>query len=395
MRRMLLGSALVVALCGQVFGNTGIFFGSGHSLQLVKSADVQMVSEEVTITPICGDSAMTHSVDFRCKFVLKNRSAKPVRIQAGFPLDREPRLIEQDDTDAVLAAHFIARGANNTYHVRHVAGDPQSKYAHVFLWDMEFAAGQTRTLHVGYLLPMSFAAFTTRKMDDPMKALAPPQYEKPWHARIEACMVMHFSYITETGQSWAGSIEHATFRVRNTGFEHSLRKLPEYVGANPADLPAGVELPEEALMDGFVFGLKLGTVWPKILPAGWKASYIPEISPGEPKPSHEPDGIQWHFQDYKPGPRLEFTYYLVGFPATAADCGPWVRCVLGNTRNKADVLELREITAAFFGVPPQTAAVQRLAEQQVWYNPQSTVREAELSESQRAILARLLAIADE
>ena len=54
MRRVILASALLLALCGNVFGNAGVFFGSGHTLRLVKSADVQMVSEDVTIRPMCG-----------------------------------------------------------------------------------------------------------------------------------------------------------------------------------------------------------------------------------------------------------------------------------------------------------------------------------------------------
>jgi hypothetical protein len=59
------------------------------------------------------------------------------------------------------------------------------------------------------------------------------------------------------------------------------------------------------------------------------------------------------------------------------------------------VLELCEIAAAFFGVVPQTASVKRLAEQQIWYNPQSKVSESELSEPQRAVLARLKTIAND
>ena len=290
MRRALMGSALLLALCGRALGNTGVFFGSGHSLQLVKSADVQMVSEDVTITPVCGLSATAHSVEFRCVFVLKNLSAKPVKIQAGFPLDRQtdgPRRPPSDDTDEVLSYHFIARDANNTYHVRYLA-DIRNKYPDLFLWDMTFAAGETKTLHVGYILPMSFAGGTTRKLDDPEKILN-PQYEKPWHARIEGCMVVFFSYITETGQSWAGPIKKATFRVRNTVFEDGLRRFPEYVGGNPADLSPGMAMPVEGPApadagpmpgSGFVGGMKLGAVYPRISPAGWKTAYIPELPPG-------------------------------------------------------------------------------------------------------------------
>ena len=349
---------------------------------------------------------MEHSVKFRCTFVLKNRSAKSVKIQVGFPLDREshgPPRSPSNDADEVLSYHFIARDANNTYHVRYVASDPQGKYAHLFLWDMDFAAGEAKTLHVGYILPMSVASHSTRKMgDDPNQPPDIPEYERPWHVRVEPCVVVFFCYVTETGQSWAGPIEKATFRVSNNVFEHSLRKLPEFVGGNPADVPPVMAAAAEAVSGegvpgmadlGFVFGMKLGTVYRHISPDGWKPAYVPDIPPGKPKPPYEPDGIAWRFENYKPGTPLTFMYYLVGFPQVPADCDRWVRQVLGKTPTKADVLELREIVAAFFGIAPQNAAVKRLAEQQVWYKPESKLRESELSESQRAVLARLASIA--
>ena len=120
MRKLLLAFVLVFGWCVSAQGNTGVFFGAGHTLRLVKSADVRMVSEEVVITPQCGASYSEHTVDFRCKFVLKNLAAKSVVIQAGFPLDRRasgPPKTPVDDTDEVLTYHFIARDAKNTYHV--------------------------------------------------------------------------------------------------------------------------------------------------------------------------------------------------------------------------------------------------------------------------------------
>ena len=407
MRRALFGSALLFVLCGEIFGNTGVFLGAGQSLQLVKSADVQMVSEDVLITPVCGASATTHSAEFRCTFVLKNLSRKALRIQVGFPLDREshgPPPAPSADTDKVLSYHFIARDTSNTYHVRYAASDSKEKFAHIFLWDMDFTAGETKTLHIGYILPMSFAAGSARRNDTPKVAFNPPQDEKPWQARIEACLVVYCAYVTETGQSWTGPIEKARFRFINNEFEQGLRKLPEYVGGNPADNPPSTEGSDAdsssdrlgSMEDlGFVFGMKLGTVYPRISPEGWKPAYVPDIAPGEQKPSREADGIEWEFENYKPGTPLNFAYYLVGFPQTVADCEPWVRRVLGKTPTKADVLELREIVAAFFGVAPQTDAVRHFVAQQVWYDPNNNVSESKLSERKTAVLARLKRFADD
>jgi hypothetical protein len=55
---------------------------------------------------------------------------------------------------------------------------------------------------------------------------------------------------------------------------------------------------------------------------------------------------------------------------------------------------LREIVAAFFGVAPQTASVKRFAEQQVWYNAESKVRESDLTKPRQDVLARFKEIAD-
>jgi hypothetical protein len=398
------GISSLLVFCGGAFGNVGVFSGSGHTLQLVKSADIRMVSEDVTITPVCGPVVMATSIEFRCVFGLTNLSPKPVKIQVGFPLDREFHSDKIDDTELVLSSHFIARDESHTYHVRHVANDSKSPFGHMFLWDMEFAGKETKKLHVGYLLPISFAAGTTRKSLDPKRALDPPKYEKPWHPRVDLCAVVFFSYITETGQSWAGPIQQATFRVNTNVFEHCIRQFPEYVGGNPADLPANVEIPDQdPYADNgpptagpvFVLGLKLGTFYSRISPDGWKSTYIPELAPGKAKPPNDPDGIVWRFENYRPSAPLRFTYYLVGIPETVADCDPWVRRVLGKTPRKGDLLELREIAAAFYGVPPQAATAKRFAEQQIWYNPQSKSTEPELSEPRRAVLARLKAMAED
>ena len=302
--------------------------------------------------------------------------------------------------------------------MRHVVGTPGEPYGHVFLWNMQFAAGETKTLRVGYILPMSYTMGSTFKQElldaaretRPLSAAgSPPKPKnaagKPDHdsihsendrtvdhadmAQAEAvlrrlgttvCVVVGFSYITETGRSWAGPIKHATFRFANTVFEHCLRRYPFYVGGEKEDLPPGAAIPGEGRslveeMDvaifGYEIGLKLGTVYPQISPAGWKPAYIPEIPPGKPEPKYEPDGMVWKFENYKPGPPLEFAYYLLGFPEKIGDCDPWVKQMLGKTPTKAEVLELREILATFFGIAPKTVAVKRFVEQQIWFNPQS------------------------
>jgi hypothetical protein len=403
MRLSLLASALLIALSGNSLGNTGVFFGSGHSLRLIKSADVQMVAEDVLITPNCGFSASKQWAEFRCRFVLKNVSNKAVRIQVGFPLDRElegPPPHPAEDTDKVLDYHFIARDAKDTYHVRYVGGDRDDKLAHIFLWDMEFSPNEEKTLHVSYILPMSFAASSTNK--DGLKASFDKSvYVRPWQPRIEACITLYFAYVTETGKSWAGPIKNARFRFISTDFEKDLRHFPDALGGNSIE-PSPEKEPQnetskesDSMMDlGFMPGMKFGTFCAHITPEGWKVASQTDAPPGQATSSGSADGIGWEFENFKPGEPLVFAYYFLNFPQTPAECDSWVRLVLGKAPAKADILELREVLAAFFGVAPSTGSVRRIVEKEVWYNPKSKLSESRLSETQRAILSRLSRLAD-
>ena len=71
MRRVILASALLL-VSPATSSAMPESFGSGHTLRLLKSADVQMVSEDVTIWPTCGATTTMHRVEFHCVFVLKN-----------------------------------------------------------------------------------------------------------------------------------------------------------------------------------------------------------------------------------------------------------------------------------------------------------------------------------
>ena len=56
---------------------------------------------------------------------------------------------------------------------------------------------------------------------------------------------------------------------------------------------------------------------------------------------------------------------------------------------KADLLELREIAAAFYGIAPKSNSAKRFVKQQIWYHANKGLRESKLTEKQQAILAHL------
>jgi hypothetical protein len=386
---------LVVLFAANAKANTGYFTGSGHTITLSKSEQIQLVSEDVTIRPNCGWTPQMDSVDYCCQFTLKNLTTKPVKIQVGFPLNsqfvQEPKNLPSA-TALVLNYHFIARDEKTTYHTRFVANDSEKKFSRLFLWDMEFKPAETKVLFVTYQLGMSFGEVSTRNAQPDGDRLVPvmpgavmPYHAKKWHAALEVSWVEHFSYVTETGKSWAGPIEHAVFRVQTEDLEKCLAKRDLMDQAPP-------QRPKDWAF-GYSFPMKAGAIYEESLPKGWKrmkVSWRTEIAWYR---DSESDGKVWEYRDYQSGEPLVFVYYVVAIPRAARDCDSWVRRVLGNDPNKADLSELREIVAAFYGIAPQSTSATRFAEQQVWYHPKNGLRESELKEEQQAVLRRLDAIA--
>ena len=166
MRQVIIAALLVSTIPSYVKANAGIFFGSGHTIALGKSEQIQLVSEDVTVSPHLEWQMMGDSVTYRCKFVLKNLTAKPTTIQAGFPLDSQfagEYEKQSPTTDLVLNYRFIARDEKTTYHVRFAAHDSEKKFSRLFLWDMAFDGKETKTLSVAYQLGMSQGVVSTRK----------------------------------------------------------------------------------------------------------------------------------------------------------------------------------------------------------------------------------------
>jgi hypothetical protein len=385
---------LVIAASTHASANVGVFYGSGATIELIKSDQVQLVSEEVTISPTCAATRAFDKVECRCKFVLKNLSKKSAKVHVGFPLDYEGHgeSAARDATDMVMSYHFIARDADSTYHVQHVAGGgDDEKYRELFLWDMTFAPKEVKTLHVGYVISMSQTGAVTLK-DQKSLVLRP---EKPWHAMLEGCFLEHFNYITETGRSWAGPIEKATFRVEAGPFEWFLSRRSLDEGSTVASfatmIAAQSELvaeqaahpnakPSPELMEKITAGL------PNVKLA---AAFYREISPKGWKEQSDQGTLTWEFRNFTPGPPVRLRYYFVTFPDDVASCDRWVRLVLGDKPARADLMELREIAAAFYGVAPHTESAKRFVKQQIWYDANSGLRESQLNQKRQAILKHL------
>ena len=368
--------AILLLIGSSALGNVGIFGGSGHTLELAKSEQVQLVSEEVTIAPVPGVRAERDQVAYRCEFMLKNLSSEEVTAQVGFPVDG---LLYEDDsldeTERVLAYHFIARDDRTTYHVRYVHREAPAKYPELFVWKMTFSPQETKRLHIAYILPMSVATAGTARQQEGSPESVAPTYGRPWYAALEPCVYEQLTYITETGVSWKGPLEEATFCVETFSLSNwmSQRSTPFLAAVDP---PPGSSQPQQ------LYSMKVGLTYLQKSPGDWKCNL-------------EQGTVTWKSRNYKPGEPIRFAWFGTALPATPDDGAFLVQQLMGNNPKRAEVLELSEIVAAFHGIPPKTDTVKKFVERQVWYHPDNRLRRSELTEEQRATLTRLEAIAEE
>jgi hypothetical protein len=374
---------VIASICVWIFtpamrANTGYFAGSGQTITLGKTEQIQLVSEEVTIRAKMGWEPQSDSVIYRCKFVLKNRSKQSVKAQVGFPLDSQfvqKRKDPSDTLDLVMHYSFIARDSDKTYHIRFVPRDSEKRFHRLFVWDMEFDAGETKVLYVAYEIPMSEALTFTCK-PELIKNGEYLHHEKPWHAYLEMAFVENFQYVTETGKSWSGPINKASFRIDFADLESCLEQRQLF--------PPGTELPEPKndgsdWPESVTLPVKNGPLYKTILPDGGQNN-IDDWS------------ITWEYNNYKPGNEIVCIFYVLPLPRTADDCDFWVRHVLGKNPAKPDLEEMREIVAAFYGIIPQSKSAKEFAERQIWYHPQKGLQEMWLPANKRAVLKRLDAI---
>ncbi|MCK6459729.1 MAG: DUF4424 domain-containing protein [Planctomycetes bacterium] len=346
----------LVLLCGILHANAGIFSGSGHTVELVKTEEIQLVSEEVTIVPsrarwrFDGGGGMDR-VEYYCKFKLRNLTDERVEVQVGFPLDSQfmkqpydPK--EHDEEDLILTYQFMARDKEKTYHVRYAPGDGDLRS--IFLWDMAFAPGETRDLAVLYEMPISMGLGTT--------AIARGEYAKPWYVHAEFALVESFRYVTRTGRSWAGEVEKATFEVALPGFESYVRERGFFEDEESRSRKALPKRPR---------------VFRRIAPSGWRE--------GE-------RSIVWEFEGEVPEGPLAVAFYVTVLPTVPEDVPAFAKAMLGEKPAAEDLSDLKEILLATYGVAPKTPRVLEFVSRQIWYEERAGV---ELAPAERAIIDAL------
>ena len=234
MKKLMTVMGMAFAMVDGAFANVGVFNGSGQTPIVEKTDAVQMVEEEVLMTPRKAKGPVTAScrnldpMDYRCTFKLRNLKDEAVELQVGLPLDiatyRMKGVRAEDVGKLVEAFNFSARSGNEKFKVRFVPQDKEKKFSKLFLWTMKFAAHEERTLVVSYTMEGYLGLYYTFAADM-------NDVDDLW--KIDGGLLVGLfesgigevhMYVTGTGSSWAGDIQKATFKYFPQDFEAYLAK---------------------------------------------------------------------------------------------------------------------------------------------------------------------------
>ncbi len=324
--------------------NVGVFTGTGHSIELASTDQIKMVKEEVTIIPgrgrfqFNGGVPGMDRVEYDCKFELKNLTDKPTKIQVGFPLNSQflkpSNNQDQKVEDLVAQYRFIVQEDQLIHSVRYSPGDRGKKLKNLFLWDLEFKAGETKNVRVSYSMSISMTLASSRK-DQSMEP-----YAQEWLEVFETCLLEFFGYVTETGQSWSGPIDEATFRVYTKGFDDYLLDRPAMEGVTDEERDEYLEeMP----------------IWRPVVcrimePAGWKMT--------------EKGYWELRFENYQAEENLVFQYFILPIPQTVEDARRMLdKGGLDVNRRK----DLADIIREFNGTKTQNKRINKFIFSQVWH----------------------------
>lgn len=236
MKKLMTVMGMAFAMVDGAYANVGVFNGSGQTPIVEKTDAVQMVEEEVLMTPRKAKGPVTGScrnfdpMDYRCTFKLRNLKDEAVELQVGFPLNIETyrmKGVHAEDVEKLVESfNFSAYSGNEKFKVRYVPQDKEKKFSKLFLWTMKFAAHEERTLVVSYTMEGYLGLYYTLSADmqkDDVDDLC----------KIDGGLLLGLfktgigevhMYVTGTGSCWAGEIQKATFKYFPQDFEAYLAK---------------------------------------------------------------------------------------------------------------------------------------------------------------------------
>ena len=350
MRTLATSLILVASLPAYACADVGVFAGTGQNIRLTTNADVQMVSQDVSIVPgrgrflFDGTVAGMDVVDYKCTFQLHNKSEYEVNLQVGFPLNsqflRAPYPLTATTAELVASYKFLVQESELIYSIRYEKSTQTASFENVFLWDMTFAAYERKTLDVSYSLPISMAL--SRAFRDGAKS----DYDKPWYSEMEACVVEHFGYVTETARSWKGNVESAKLTVHVKGFETYLNRR------------GTLERPTTDGKQGAYPILREPEVFRAIVPDGW---------------TKDTNGsLFWESKNSEPDVGVALIYHVLRIPRSDADTRTLLRHLFKTKPTQDDIVDLEDMIREYHGQKTENRRINAFLGNQIWYPQEST-----------------------
>jgi hypothetical protein len=377
-------SFLILGTSSPAAADAGVFTGNGQNLRQISSKSIQLVSIDVSIIPgrgpflFDGTVPGMDQVQYECTFVLRNLTDKPEEVQVGFPVDSqfaqesEKESSKESARDWVLNYGFIALDETTTYRVEFVSRKPSKdagEFGAVFVWKMNFAPRESRTLKVNYHIPMSMGLVSTERDEQATKSSRPTGVLA--QELVVLAQMEMVGYITSTGSSWSGNVETASFTVYTKPFERYFERRG-ITEENTADLST-----EEAERFKSSFPVQHPWWFRQITPAGW---------------NQVKGGVQWQYKDFKPKDPIEIHYYMTQLPIRPEEVGPFLEQALRGVAKRDRAVELekiRQLLLATYGEEPQDSTVRAFAAEQLWYAPSKDFSAEKLTPSQRAIVRKV------
>jgi len=190
-----------------VSANAGIFSGAGNQVMPIKSNDIQLVREDVTIKLRIDEQdgigfPFVPWAEVHAEFHLRNTKNERVKIEMGFPFID---LQGFGNEELVLSRlNFRVREVETERRIVLKEGiieptlDPQGLFKKVFVWEEHFQAQQTKKLIITYQLLFSVGSLTGD--------------------RVFPAISYFFNYITKTAYTWKGPVERAIFSMDCSDF---------------------------------------------------------------------------------------------------------------------------------------------------------------------------------
>ena len=362
MKRILASFIFAFSVAGAC-ANVGVFGGVGTNIELVSNAEIQMVSEDVSIKLVPSEAPVTENLNhldearYDCLFTMRNLSDKPEKVKMGFPISGGDNFMARGNGDKIAKHEFKVWVNNKEAPAAYRADTADKKFGNIFLWECEFAPKEQMQIRVSYKTFGYIGLGSLRRRELLDKSCNPPRALM----YMDAALVQGYEYITLTGNSWSGKIENAKFTLNIGEFERYLQKRGYLAEDEERHKPSNgkdAANDRDLLFRNGLMHRRLSSSYSwKLSPDG--ESLVAQLSPFEPKEN------------------IQIAYFFTIFPKDAEALKHILKVAeksfarSNEEFSKEDKKVIADFILEFYGVKTGNKALKQFLDAQVWY-PQQT-----------------------